>query len=186
VKSLKKINGNSVSYSKMDNNIISLITNPPFAGSVFILKIGFIGISLIMTGLIVLFLSKTNWLKFRLTQNLIEFVTYKPFGAKKIAKQWMKIKQRLDAGLESEFKLAVIEADAMLDDILKKMGYNGESLGDKLKQVSADILPSLAEVQGAHEIRNNIVHDPDYRLNLDGAQKTISFYEKAFTDLDVL
>jgi len=47
-------------------------------------------------------------------------------------------------------------------------------------------LPSLAEVQGAHEIRNNIVHDPDYRLNLDGAQKTISFYEKAFTDLDVL
>lgn len=170
----------------MDNNIISLITNPPFAGLVFILKIGFISLSLTLLGIIVLFLSKTSWLKHRLTQNLIEFVTYKPFGAKKIDKQWMKIKQRLDTGMESEFKLAVIEADAMLDDILKKMGYNGESLGDKLKQVNADILPSLAEAQGAHEIRNNIVHDPDYRLNLDGAQKTISFYEKVFTDLDVL
>ncbi len=170
----------------MDNNIISLITNPPFAGLVFILKIGFIGISLIMLGLMVLFLSKTSWLKHRLIQNLTEFVTYKPFGTKKIAKQWIKIKQRLDTGLESEFKLAVIEADAMLDDILKKMGYNGESLGDKLKQVSADILPSLAGAQEAHKIRNDIVHDPDYRLSLDGAQKTISFYEKAFTDLDVL
>ena len=170
----------------MDNNIISLITNPPFADLVFILKIGFIGISLILLGFIALFLLKTSWLKIRLIQNLSEFVTYKPFGTKKIAKQWMKIKQRLDAGLESEFKLAVIEADAMLDDILKKMGYNGESLGDRLKQVSADILPSLAEIQEAHKIRNNIVHDPDYRLSLDEAQKTISFYEKTFTDLDVL
>jgi len=186
VKSLKKIDGNSIFDLKMDNNIISLITNPPFAGVVFILKIVFIGISLIMIGLIVLLLSKTSWLKHRLTQNLTEFVTYKPFGTKKIAKQWMKIKQRLDTGLESEFKLAVIEADAMLDDILKKMGYSGESLGERLRQVSADILPSLTEVKRAHEIRNNIVHDPDYRLNLDGAQKTISSYEKVFTDLDVL
>lgn len=170
----------------MDNNIVSLITNPPLGNFLSVLKIIAIGFSLVLSGIIVYFLLKTNWLKFRLIQDLVEIVTYKPLGAKKILKQWMKIKERLDTGLESEFKLAVIEADSMLDDILKKLGYNGETLDERLKQVSLDVLPSVEKVREAHKIRNNIVHDPDYRLNLEEAEKAMSIYENALTELDAI
>jgi hypothetical protein len=171
----------------MDNNIISLLTNPPRVGSsLFILEVVGIGFCLLLIGLIIFFLSKTSWMKVRAIQDLVEITTYKPLGAKKIMKQWMKIKESLNSGLESEFKLAIIEADSILDDVLKKLGYNGETLGERLKQVSQDILPSLENAQEAHKIRNNIVHDPDYRLNLTEAEKTISFYEKVLTELDFL
>ena len=170
----------------MDGDIISLIINPPFDNLISVLKILFIGVSLGLIAFIVLFLGRTHWLQFRVLQDLFEILTYKPFGTKKIMKQWMKIKEKLEGGLESEYKLAVIEADAVLDDILKKLGYNGETLGERLKQVNVDILPGIGQVLEAHQTRNNIVHDPDFRLSLDGVKKMISIYEKALTDLGVL
>ena len=170
----------------MDNNIISTIIHPPFNNFISVLKIIVIGFSAVLVAFIILLLSRTGWLKHRFIQDLVEIFTYKPFAAKKLLKQWLKIKQRLETGLESEFKLAIIEADAMLDDILKKLGYGGETLGERLKQVKTDILPSVEEVLEAHKTRNNIVHDPDYRLSLAEAGKIISFYEKALTDLDAL
>ncbi len=170
----------------MDNSIISLITNPPFGNLMLVLKIIFIGISVILIGLVIFFLSKTNWLKFRAVQDFVEFTTYKSLGAKKIIKQWLKIKQRLETGLESEFKLAIIEADSVLDDVLKKLNVSGETLGERLKQVGANILPNAQDALEAHKMRNNIVHDPDYKLSLAEAQKTISLYEKVLTELDFL
>lgn len=170
----------------MDNSTISLITSPPFGNLITVLKIISIGLSLVFIAFIIFFLSKTNWLKFRLTQDLIEIATFKPLGTKKALKQWMKIKERLETALESEFKLAVIEADAMLEDVLKKMGYKGETLGERLKQVNVDILPNIEEIRGAHQTRNNLVHDPDYRLSLDEAKKVISSYETALTDLGMI
>lgn len=170
----------------MEKDIVSLIINPPFGKLIFVFKFFFIVISLILLGFIIFFLKKTSWLKARILQDLVEFITYKPFGTKKLIKQWLKIKERLETGLESEYKLAIIEAEAILDDVLKKMGYSEETFGEKLKQVSVDILPNIEEIWEAHKTRNNIVHDPDFKLNLDEAKKTISIYEKALTDLGVL
>jgi len=74
----------------------------------------------------------------------------------------------------------------MLDDILKRMGYSGETLGERLNKLTIASLPNLEEAKEAHKIRNNIVHDPDYRLSLDEAKKTIETYERALTDLQAL
>jgi hypothetical protein len=52
-----------------------------------------------------------------------------------------------------------------------------------LQKVTAGTLPNVEEVWEAHKIRNNIVHDPDYRLSLDEAKRALEIYEKALTDL---
>jgi len=88
--------------------------------------------------------------------------------------------------LESEAKLALIEADALLDETLKRLGYPGESLGERLEKLTVDILPNLEEIQKIHKIRNNIIHDPTYKLNLEEAKKALVIYEKALINLDVL
>ena len=164
------------------NNLFSFITSPEF---LLYSKIIFISIGIILLAAITILLSKASWLKYRMYEDWTEFFVYRPFGVKKTFKQWAKILKRLETENETEYKLAVIEADSLLDEILKKMGIEGEVLGEKLKQIKSGILPNLEEVRQAHKIRNNIVHDPDYRLNLAEAKKVISIYEQTFRDLEM-
>lgn len=164
-------------------NIISFLLFPSFSGWLFALKIVFIFITLFFIGSIIFFLIKSSWLNYIILYDVVEFLTYRPYGVRKIEKIWLKTKARLDTGLESEYKLAVIEADNMMDDILKRMGYGGETLGERLTKLTAATLSNIEQIKETHKMRNNIVHDPDYRLSSDEAKKFMAVYERAFRDL---
>jgi len=167
----------------MPENLIYLKFVPPE----ILLSLKILCIVIFLFFLVIIFhsLRKSSWLRNRFLQDMTEFLTYRPYGVKKIVKIWSKIKGRLESGSESEYKLAVIEADSILNDILERMGFKGETLGNRLKQVTTAILPSIEEVGEAHKIRNNIVHDPDYKLTLDQTQKALEIYERALRDLQV-
>ncbi len=167
-------------------NIIYFIVHPEFTGHFLYLKIIFILISLILLiGLIILLL-KSSWMRSRYLEALTEFVTYRPFGVKETFKHWNKIIKRLETDREAEYKLAVIEADGLLDAVLKKMGYKGDSSAQRLEQIDLSVLPNLEEVWKAHKTRDNIVHDPDYRLTLDQAKRVLEVYEKTLRNLELL
>ncbi len=177
----------SLSFNQLDvDRIISFLISPNFSGWLLVIKIVFIVISFIFFVLIFFYLLKTTWFRWRFLANFVEFFIYRPYGTKKLTKQWAKILARLETELESEYKLAVIEADSMFDDILKEMGYGGESLGERLKKITSAIVPNIEQVWHSHKIRNNIVHDPTYRLKLEEARKAIAAYEKALIDLGAL
>ena len=164
------------------NSVFLLITSPTF---LFYLKIVFIVIgALFLLGVIFLLL-KNTWLKRRFLEDWTEFLIYRPFGVKKTFKQWARVLKRLDTGKEPDYKLAVIEADGLLNDILKKMGYEGETMAKILEQLDATVLPNIEEIWKVHKIRNNIVHDPDYELNLEQARKILGIYEKSFRTLEM-
>lgn len=168
------------------SNIISYIFNPTFSGWFLIAKIIFIVFSLFFLGVIIFVLLRSKWLKYRLLEDLSEFLTYKPYGVRRMVKQWAKTTGRLATALESEYKLALIEADSIFDDILKRMGYAGTTLEERLEKLTSATLPNIDQIWEAHKIRNNIVHDPDYRLSLDEARKTLETYEQALRDLQAL
>lgn len=168
------------------NKIISFVLNPTFSGWFLVVKIIFLIFGLIFLIGIIFFLFRTTWLKRLFFQDLTEFLTYRPYGVRRIAKIWLKIKARLDTGLEAEYKMAIIEADSLLDDILKRMGYSGETLRERLEQLTAATLPNIDQIRQAHQIRDNVVRDPDYRLTLDQAKRVLEIYEKALTDLQAL
>jgi len=167
------------------NDLIVFIASPKTEGIFLILKIIFIVIALAFFGSIIFLLLKNSWLKRRFLEDIIEIVTYRPFGVKKTFKQWAKISKRLEAKKEAEYKLAIIEADSLLNDILERMGYKGEMIGDRLKQLDSTILPNIEELWQAHKTRNNVVHDPDYSLTFDQAKKTVAIYEKALRDMEM-
>lgn len=168
------------------NTAFEYVINPQFSGLLAVLRVLFIFFSLLLAGFIAFALLKTTWLKRLWLWDLEEFLTFRPYGVRKIVKEWVKIKARLDTGLESEYKLGVIEADSMLDDILKGMGVGGASLGERLERMTAASLPDIEEAKKAHTTRNNIVHDPNYRLGLDEAKAAIGIFEKSLTDLQAL
>ena len=152
----------------------------------FPLKILFLIISLFFFFAAIYLLIKTEWFKRRFLHDLIEFFSFKPYGIRKVLRMWEKILKRLERGEESELKLAIIEADDLLNDVVKKMGYSGETLGEKLKKVSKVILPNLDEVFEAHKIKSYIVHDPTYRLDIEEAKRILEIYEKSLINLEAI
>jgi len=143
-------------------------------------KIIFLLFALFFFFVIIYFLRKTTWFERIFLQDFVEFSTFKPYGISKSVEAWKKIIKRLETGSEDEAKLAVIEADDLLNETLNKIGYKQEeTLGEKLDKITVETIPNLEEVWEAHKTRNNIVHDPDYRLSLEEVKKILEVYEKA-------
>ena len=157
-----------------------------FYNLLLVLKIIFLVISAFFLGMIIYLLIVSDWLKKRFFWDIQEFLTYRAYGAKKMSKEWRKVSARLDTNMEAEYKLAVIEADSILDDTLKRMNFSGDTLGERLEKLTSATLPNVNDVVEAHRVRNNIVHDPDYKLTLEEAKTALQIYERALTDLQVL
>lgn len=168
------------------NNFINLIVHPQFTGILLVVQLVFMLISVFFVIAIILILRYSNWLKFRYFTDVSEIATYRAYGAKRISKDWAKILARLETGNEDEYKLAVIETDSMLDNILQRLGYPGATLGEKLKPLNSSIIPNIDSILQAHKVRNDIVHDPDYYLTLEEVKETLAIYEQTFKDLQVI
>jgi len=173
-------------FSNTFNTVMYYLTSPEIQAKILPWKITFLAISVVfLIGLIILFLN-TNYLRLLFFQDLTEFFTRRQFGAKRITGAWNKILRRLERATEPEYKLAAIEADDMLDNSLKRMGYGGQNLEERLKKITAVTVPNIAEVLEAHQTRNAIVRDPDYRLSLDEARRILDIYAQAFRHLQIL
>lgn len=86
----------------------------------------------------------------------------------------------------NDWKLAIIEADIILDEALKERGYGGVSLGERLKSISPNQLQSLDAAWQAHKVRNQVAHGgADFVLTKRLAEDTIKQYRMVFTELGV-
>ncbi|MBI5912819.1 hypothetical protein HY839_00030 [Candidatus Azambacteria bacterium] len=99
---------------------------------------------------------------------------------------WHGIEARMRTMQEAEYKLAIIEADKLFDDLLQKMAYKGKDMGDRLKQITTEQLSNVNAIWKCHKIRNLISHDVNYHLTYSEAQWVIQIYEDAFIELGVL
>lgn len=167
-------------------NLFSMVNDPGIQKFLFPVRIimGFAGVvMLLFCSFIVL---RTSWLKYSAMLDVVEFFTFRPYGLRKMTKQWNRIMARLETGIEAEYKLGIIEADSLLAGVLERMGFKGATLGDRMQTVTSAIISNIDDMWLAHQTRNNIVHDPDYRLSLIEAEKTLKIYEVAFKNLDLL
>lgn len=93
----------------------------------------------------------------------------------------------IDSQNPNDWKLAIIEADIILDDILKQKGYVGASLGERLKSISPNQLNSLNDAWEAHKTRNRIAHDgADFVLTQRMAEETVNRYRRVFAEFGVI
>ncbi len=100
-----------------------------------------------------------------------------------MAHRWENAMTHVESPNPNDWKQAIIEADIILDDLLTKMGYRGESIGEKLKRVAKGDMKSLDEAWEAHKVRNQIAHEgSNFALNQLDAKRVISQYRKVFTE----
>ncbi len=149
------------------------------------LKAASILISALFIAGIVYFVIKTGWLALRIDR-VGDAVLKSDMPKKRSTKAWQGIKRHFFAGDEANLKLALLEADKILDEALRLAGFQGETLGDKLKKLSSEELPHIQEVWEAHKLRNRLVHETNFKLSRDIAERALTIYEEALKDLGLL
>ncbi|MBI5077515.1 hypothetical protein HZB94_04005 [Candidatus Falkowbacteria bacterium] len=99
--------------------------------------------------------------------------------------RWKQIAALLGLGKEMNYKLAVIEADKLLDEALKLMYLPGATTFERLKFATYKF-PRLKHSWWAHRVRNEVVHNVHYTLKYNEAEKVLELIKKALKELDVL
>jgi hypothetical protein len=166
--------------------ILNFLLNPEFSGWLLWFKVVFLLLNLIMIGFIIFSLLKTSWLDKLVIHDIQEFLTYKHFGLSKTKKKWKEIQQNFEGGTEPEMKLAIVEANSLLDNVLRIMTYKGKNLGERLEKINDDILENLEEVKEAYTVYSNIVNDPTYHLTVKKTEEVLKSYREALVNLDAL
>lgn len=97
--------------------------------------------------------------------------------------QWEKVLERVNSMHPAEWKLAILEADTMLDDMVRRMGYRGENLGERLKVVEPSDFQSIQSAWEAHKMRNRIAHEgSEFELSQREARRIVGLYEQVFRE----
>jgi len=98
-------------------------------------------------------------------------------------KRWQSIQDRLHSANDSDWRLAIIESDIVLDEMLGRMGYVGSTISDKLKMVEKSDFNTIDVAWEAHKVRNRIAHDgAAFKLPQHEAERVVGLYQKVFEE----
>ena len=81
--------------------------------------------------------------------------------------------------------LALIDADKLLDEALKKRNYKGKTVGERLVSAQRDLSDNDG-VWYAHKLRNRLVHEPTVRLRKNEAKNALAGFRQGLKDLGAL
>jgi hypothetical protein len=98
----------------------------------------------------------------------------KPLTQKPSNRRWENIQSLSNSYNSNDWKQAIIESDIILDEMLRKMGYSGESIGERLKQVEQSDFTTLNQAWEAHKIRNRVAHSgSNFVMSKDEAERVV-------------
>ena len=96
------------------------------------------------------------------------------------------IQQHAQSSNPNDWKLAIIEADIILDQTLKDRGYAGNTLGERLRGITPSQFSSIDDAWDAHRVRNKIAHEgSDFVVTQRIADETIAKYMRVFREFGV-
>lgn len=107
------------------------------------------------------------------------------FNKQEYQTRWLKIENSLEKGDERTYRLAVLDADKLVDRALKEMGIPGQSMGEKLKKIG-DRLPDINKLWHAHKLRNQIVHESDFRISYNEARQALVIFRQTLKNLGAI
>jgi hypothetical protein len=130
-------------------------------------------LGIIVLGIVVLFLM-TRYGRKRISRGL---------NREYFERRWLELLARVKT--DDGMVLAVIDADKLLDEALKKRHFKGKTMGERLVAAQRSISDNDA-VWYAHKLRNRLVHEPDIRLKKKEAQVALSGFRQCLKDLGAL
>ncbi len=92
-------------------------------------------------------------------------------------KKWQRVLDYLESLNPNDWRLAVLEADILLDEMLEERGVPGESLGERLKATTPAMFSTVQKGWEAHIVRNRLAHEgANYELNQREARRVVGLF----------
>lgn len=95
------------------------------------------------------------------------------------SKHWKSIESK------KERSVAVLRADSLFDEAMKRAGIKGGTTGERLNN-SVGFLRDVNGTWSAHKLRNKIAHEHNSTPTDTQCQKALMQYKKALKDLGAL
>ncbi len=147
----------------------------------FAISIPFIAVS-VYSWIRILQIRHREHLGFRAAQRTVE--------AKDIPKthlRWRRIMDQMGAGTPESWRLAILESDIMLNELLDLQGYKGETMADKMKQVDRANFNTIDLAWEAHKVRNRVAHEgADHEISAREARRVIDLYTRVFKEFRIV
>ncbi|MEJ0073549.1 MAG: hypothetical protein WDN27_05780 [Candidatus Saccharibacteria bacterium] len=99
------------------------------------------------------------------------------------ADRWQTLQKLLKD--KATWPLAVIDADKLLDDVLKRLKYKGKTMGERLVSAQHEIKDNDAVWYG-HKLRNQVVHETNVSLSERKVKDALLGIRAALKDLGAL
>ncbi len=105
---------------------------------------------------------------------------------KKLKLKWEKIVKRLESENESEYKVAIIEADNLIDDLIARLGYSGNNMRERLENIVPGQIDNIEKIKEAHEVRNKVIQEEGLSISREEAKKVLDDFAELLRFFDVI
>jgi len=101
--------------------------------------------------------------------------------------RWHYILTLIESPNESDWRVAIIEADSMLEEILKEKGLAGNTASELLEGARESGYRSIQDAWDGHLVRNKIAHEgSDFYISQVEGRRVIRMYQNFFEELRVI
>jgi len=97
--------------------------------------------------------------------------------------QWAELLARVKT--PEGMVLAIVDADKLLDQALKKRHFKGKTMGERLVAAQR-FIGDNDSVWYAHKLRNRLVHEPNVRLKKKEALSALTGFKQGLKDLGAM
>lgn len=98
--------------------------------------------------------------------------------------RWHYILTLVESPNESDWRVAIIEADTMLEEILREREIEGDTVSELLEGAKTTGLATIGGAFEAHLVRNRIAHDgSEFSLTQVEARRVIKMFQNTFEEL---
>ncbi len=137
-----------------------------------------------LIALIVYFLLNTDTVSGPI-DHLTDVFGFRNVSYSRALRGWKQIKKRLESKDKKQWRLAVIEADAIFDETLKTAGYNGKTFDERLEAADHTRFFNITveEIKEAHRLKDRIASEPEFSVSLNEADVIVRMYKNACKEL---
>lgn len=101
--------------------------------------------------------------------------------------RWHYIQTLVESPNDSDWRVAIMEADSMMEEVLKEKGLSGLTVSELLEGAKESGYRSIQDAWDAHLVRNQIAHDgSDFPLSQLEARRVIKMFQNFFEELRVV
>jgi len=98
--------------------------------------------------------------------------------------RWHYIITLVESPNESDWRVAIIEADNLLEELLKERGFQGDTLSELLEGAKSGGILTIQNAWDAHLVRNKIAHvGSNFPLSQIEARRVIKMFQNVFEEL---